>query len=163
MKYTQCKQRHHKAVPSGQTHEKQPSSTTLSSANQLSPKWTRKQFPCTLQHIPLYINDYFSAWSTFLVFSNAHLFHSFHMIQDGHKGATLQAVFLLLPTKDPCQLRRAFFNWGVHYLLDPKHSKNQWQQDYPFWAMKGNMIHCFVSLFAHITSMQHHNPLLPLG
>ena len=67
-------------------------------------------------------------------------FVSFHMVKNRLKGATFQAFFLLLPTKDPCQLRSAFFSEECITHSIPNRGENQLSQDYCFRAVKQDMV-----------------------
>ena len=95
----------------------------------LSPK--KNSFPLTPIKAPLI---------AFSIFSNTHLFLSF--------------FFLFLPTKDPCQHKKAFFIEERTTYFIPNRAYNISHKVTIFLAMKEDVINRFF-FFTHITFIWH--------
>ena len=113
-----------------------------------STKWPspkKNSFPLTPIKAPLI---------AFSIFSNTHLFLSFHMAQNKHKWASLQSFFLFLPTKDPWQHKKAFFIEERTTYFIPNRAYNISHKVTIFLAMKEDVINRFF-FFTHITFIWH--------
>lgn len=104
----------------------------------------------------MYLKDRLIVWSTFLVFSKAFLFLSFHKVLNKHKGVALRGFFFFFPTNDLCQLRRTSLieeditHWTPNRAKTNHHSMPALEQ----WRIRSA-----ISSFTQITSTRQ-SPLL---